>query len=233
MPNKLKLHTSTHSACLLKDLFLKEVTCCASLLEQTISELKFVAQSQLSYTTPVLSFAVCSIQSSQIILTNPLGGRTHRDGNGKEEILISERLSCHLCKRTRGSLVNCLHLVITTEKPGNQKRDSYTIHQKTDITTRMLPQSSGYRGKHWHYLTFQLTRRIWKSRSIKEGRKNKKKTDSQVDSGSTITFPMKYSAIPQTLQFYLNRQFLKLARKPTKFTQGEIKVPRSSSHKVS
>lgn len=30
----LKLHRSTHSACLLKDLFLKEVTYCASLLEE-------------------------------------------------------------------------------------------------------------------------------------------------------------------------------------------------------
>lgn len=71
----LKLHTSTHSACLLKDLFLREVTCCASLLEETINELKFVAQSLPSYTTSVLSFAICSIQSSQIILNNPLRGR--------------------------------------------------------------------------------------------------------------------------------------------------------------
>jgi len=30
----LKLHTSTHWACLLKDLLLKEVTYCASLLEE-------------------------------------------------------------------------------------------------------------------------------------------------------------------------------------------------------
>lgn len=76
----LKLHTSTHSACLLKDLFLKEVTYCASLLEKTVNELKFVAQSLLSYTTSVLSFAVCSIQSSQIILNKPLGGRrTHKE----------------------------------------------------------------------------------------------------------------------------------------------------------
>lgn len=55
---------------------------------------------------------------------------------------------------------------------------------------------------------------------------------TQTVNGFTITFPKKYSAVPQTLQFYLNRLFLKLAQKPTKFTEGEIKLPSWSSHKV-
>lgn len=87
------LHASTHSGCLLKVLFLKEATYCASLAGINLTWMSFVARSLLSYTTSVPSFAVCSIQSSQIILNKRLSGRrTHKE---MAEILLSFRSRRH------------------------------------------------------------------------------------------------------------------------------------------
>lgn len=118
--------------------------------------------------------------------------------------------------------------MITTENPGNRKRDSHTAHWKTDFATRKPSWSPGCQEKHpWHFSLQNAKRKVELLRGRWSVERHSQSMGSPLPSQSSILLYLK------PYNFYLNRAFLKLAQKATKSTEGEIKVPSWSSHKVS
>lgn len=195
------LHASTHPGCLLKVLFLKEATYCASLAGINLTWMSFVARSLLSYTTSVPSFAVCSIQSSQIILNKRLSGRrTHK------EMAMDRQKSFYLSdpdvipsERMNGSLTTLWHasqaqglLRSKQEKALTHHPAKHWPHHKNATTVLWVLRKTAV------LLDFLSLRDVCRKDKVFRGKKER------TVNGFRAAFPTQHSAIAQTLQFHLD-----------------------------